>query len=281
MLESVPMALSHLNMLSRPTLDHGTMLLSLSGWMDGGLVSSGTVKGLMQNRAVVEIATIDPDPFYIYNIPGSMEIASLFRPLVKYEDGMVTELDMPQNTFSCDQSANLVFFTGKEPNLRWQAFADAIFEVAKQVGVKRIVFIGSFGGTIPHTRESRMFCSVSHSDLKLLLKDQGFRFSDYEGPCSFSSLLLAQSAMHGIEMVSIVAEIPGYLDGLNPPSIEAVSRRLSHILNIPIDLDELRRASDEWEVEVTSAVAKDAELAETVRKLEEQYDNELIGKPEE
>jgi len=36
--------------------------------------------------------------------------------------------------------------------------------------------------------------------------------------------------------------------------------------------DDLRRASDEWEVQVSQAVEKDAELAETVKKLEEQYD---------
>jgi proteasome assembly chaperone (PAC2) family protein len=275
------MALPHLKFLAHPKLLDGTMLLALTGWMDGGLVSTGTVKGLMQGRVVIETARIDPDPFYIYNFPGSMEIAALFRPAVKYDDGMVVELDMPLNTFHCDPLAGLVFFTGREPNLRWQEFSDCIFAVAKETGISRIVFMGSFGGTVPHTREPRMFASVSHTNLKPLLKQQGFRFSDYEGPGSFASLLLAEAPNHNIEMMSLVAEIPGYLQGLNPLSIEAVTRRLSHILNLPIDLDALRRASDEWEVQVTAAVEKDAELAETVRKLEEQYDNELIGEVEE
>src|SRR4051812_34678585 len=106
------MALPHLKMVASSKLNNGTMLLALSGWMDGGMVSSGTVKGLMQNRAVVEIARIDPDPFFIYNFPGSMDIAALFRPQVKYEDGMITELDMPENVFSCDSELNLIFFTG-------------------------------------------------------------------------------------------------------------------------------------------------------------------------
>ena len=82
-------------------------------------------------------------------------------------------------------------------------------------------------------------------------------------------------------MMSLVAEIPGYLQGENPLSIEAVMRRLARILNLPIDVDVLRRASDQWEVQVSGAVEKDPELAETVKKLEEKYDNELIGKSEE
>jgi proteasome assembly chaperone (PAC2) family protein len=93
-------------------------------------------------------------------------------------------------------------------------------------------------------------------------------------------MLLAQCDRHDIEMMSLVSEIPGYLQGVNPLSIEAVTRRLGAILNVPVQLDALRRASDEWEVQVTQAVEKDAELAETVRKLEEQYDNELIGEAE-
>lgn len=256
-----------------------TMLLALTGWMDGGLVSTGTVHRLMDGRKLIEVARIEPDPFYIYNFPGSMEVAALFRPEVKYEDGMVTDFEMPTNVFQADPADKLLFFAGKEPNLLWQEFADSIFAVGKTCGVKRIIFIGSFGGAVPHTREPRMYGSVSHGHLKQQLLDHGIRLSDYHGPGSFSTLLLHQAPKHGLEMLSLVAEIPGYLQGLNPMSIEAVTRRLAAILNIPVDIDALRRASDEWETQVTQAVEKDGELAETVRKLEERYDNDLIGAP--
>jgi proteasome assembly chaperone (PAC2) family protein len=273
------MVLPNLKILSSPKLHNGTMVLALSGWMDGGMVSTGTVRGILRHRNASEIAHIDPDPFYIYNFPGSMEIAALFRPVVKYDEGLVKQFELPTNVFHCDAASELVFFIGREPNLRWQEFADCFFSVAKDVGVRRMIFIGSFGGTVPHTREPRMFASVSHEHLKTRLP--GFRFSDYQGPAGFSTMLMAQCASHDLEMMSLVAEIPGYLQGENPLSIEAVTRRLSAILNLPIEVDALRRASDDWEVQVTKAVEKDAELAETVKKLEEQYDNELIGKAEE
>jgi proteasome assembly chaperone (PAC2) family protein len=146
--------------------------------------------------------------------------------------------------------------------------------------IKRFIFIGSFGGSIPHTREPRLFASISHLHLKPLLQKHGFRFSDYEGPSSLASMLLSQCPDRGVEMMTLVAEIPGYLNGANPLSIEAVTRRLASIMNLQVDLDALRRASDEWEVQITQAVEKDAELAETVKKLEDQYDNELIEKDE-
>ncbi|HYO11395.1 MAG TPA: PAC2 family protein [Tepidisphaeraceae bacterium] len=260
-----------------PKLENATLLLALTGWMDGGEVSTGTVKQIMGRSEVKRIATIAPDDFYIYNFPGSMEIAALFRPHVRYDDGIVERIEMPSNIFWADEARNLVFFVGKEPNLKWQSFADCIFTLAKQAGVSRIVFMGSFGGSVPHTREPRLYGSVSHERLKDELAKYGVRLSDYEGPGSFASLLLHEAVRHDVEMLSFVAEIPGYLEGVNPLSIEAISKRLARMLNQPIDAAAMRKVSTEWENRVTQAVQKDDDLAATIRKLEEAYDNELIG----
>jgi proteasome assembly chaperone (PAC2) family protein len=100
--------------------------------------------------------------------------------------------------------------------------------------------------------------------------------SDYEGPGSFSTLLLTQAPRHNMQMLSLVAEIPGYLQGINPLSIEAISRRLARMLNQPLDLDALRDTSNKWEIEVSAVVEKDEDLAGKIRQLEEEYDNELL-----
>lgn len=77
-------------------------------------------------------------------------------------------------------------------------------------------------------------------------------------------------------MASLVAEVPGYLQGTNPVSIEAVTRRLAKLLKLPLNLDELRAASTEWELQVTGAIEQDKEMAEKVRAMEEAYDNDLL-----
>jgi hypothetical protein len=77
-------------------------------------------------------------------------------------------------------------------------------------------------------------------------------------------------------MISIAAEIPAYLQGANPTSIEAVTRRLSNILGLHVDLAPMRLASDEWEAQVTAMVQQDDKLAAQIRKLEEEYDRELV-----
>jgi proteasome assembly chaperone (PAC2) family protein len=273
------MAAQHVTILARPKLQDPTLVIALSGWMDGGAVSTGTVRQFMDELDTVEVARINADPFYIYNFPGSMDVAALFRPSVTYANGLVRDMEMPGNLFFAAAEANLVFFVGKEPNLMWQAFADGIWKVCRELGVKRVIFVGSFGGSVPHTREPRMYGSVSHERLKKALAEYGIAPSDYEGPASFATLLLAQAPGQDLEMISLAAEIPGYLEGENPVSIEAVTRRVARMIGQAVNHDKLRRASDEWEAKVTRAVEKDKKLAATIRELEEQYDNQLIGSP--
>lgn len=274
------MTLDALRIHAEPTMDNSTLLLALSGWMDGGMVSTGTVRQFMNDQSMLEIAEIDSAGFYIDSFPGSMELSALFRPHVQTVRGMVEELEWPRNVFYADPNARMAYFVGKEPNLNWRGFADCILDVCLRIGVSRIIFMGSFGGSVPHTREPRLYGSVSNRSLLPLLEKHSLIPSDYEGPASFATYLLTRTPKHGIEMLSIVAEIPGYLEGINPLSIEAVTRRLAAILEIGVNLDVLRGTSNEWEQQVTEAVEKDEELADTVHRLEEEYDNELIGESE-
>jgi proteasome assembly chaperone (PAC2) family protein len=244
--------------------------------MDGGDVSTGTVQRLIDLLDARPFARIDPEPFYIYNFPGSMEIASLFRPHTEVDDGVVQSIDMPSNVFYCHEQANLALFVGKEPNLRWRTFGRCVLRLARRIGIRRILFVGSFGGSVPHTREPRLYVTCSDVTSLPEMEKYALRRTDYAGPGSFTTYLMTQAQPAGLEMISLVAEIPGYLQGTNPLSIEAVTRRLSKILQLPLDLASLRIASTEWELHVTAAIEENEELAEKVRELEQDYDDELL-----
>ena len=275
------MPASQLRFHHRPKLTAPRLVLAFAGWMDGGDVSTGTVKILVQQLKAAKTAEIDPDDFYIFNFPGSMEVTALFRPAVEIREGAIRSLDVPSNTFYAAEKENLIFFVGKEPNLRWGAFADCVFEVVMQMGVSQILFVGSFAGSVPHTREPRLYAGVSEASLKSVVRRYGMRLSTYEGPGSFATFLMTRATREGVPMISLVAEIPSYVEGANPPSINAISKRLGAILGLQLTLSELRGASDEWESRVSAAVAKDEDLQRQIKQLEEQYDDELIEGAEE
>ncbi len=269
--------MSALNILEETKKEDSTLILAFSGWMDGGSVSTGTVERLVELFSATRMATIDSEDYYLFNFPGSMELSSLFRPHIEIQHGLIKSVEMPTNDFYVHPKAPVYFFIGKEPNLRWNSFGNDIFEFSTRHNIARIIFVGSFGGTVPHTREPRLFATSCDESLLNGLSEFGIQQTDYSGPGSFTSYLMTRASEAQIDMFSIVAEIPSYLHGRNPMCIEAVTRRLAKVLRLPLDVDTLRSKSTDWELEISQMVESDEELASRVRELENDYDNQLIG----
>lgn len=271
------MASERLKMYQCPTLRNPRLLLGFSGWMDGGEVSTGTVKSLIDKLDAERFAEIEPDGFYIYSFPGTMEITALFRPHTKISDGLIEAFDIPKNTFYVSEQSDLILFLGKEPCLQWEEFADCIFSVCEDFGVKIIYFIGSVAGLVPHTREPRLFCSVSDAGLVETFKHFGVNFTNYEGPASIVTYLTATCGRRDLSMVSLVATIPAYVQGNNPKCIEAVTKRLAGMLDLKVDLGDLTAVSEAFEKKLIDVIQEQPELAENIQKLEEDYDNEIFN----
>ena len=271
------MASEQLKIYQSPALRNPRLLLGLSGWMDGGEVSTGTVHSLINKLGAEKLAEIKPHGFYIYSFPGTMEITALFRPHTKISNGLIENLDIPKNNFYVSEQSDLILFLGKEPSLNWEEFADCIFSVCEDFGVKTIYFIGSVAGLVPHTREPRLFCSVSNAKLIERFKHFGVNFTNYEGPASIVTYLTATCEQRGLNMVSLVATIPAYVQGNNPKCIEAVTKRLAGMLNLKVDLRDLTAISEDFEKKLVDIIQEQPELAENIQKLEEDYDNEIFN----
>jgi proteasome assembly chaperone (PAC2) family protein len=270
------MASDKLRIYDKPELADPRILLGFSGWMDGGDVSTGSVKCLIEKLGARRFAEIEPEGFYIYSFPGSMEMTAFFRPHTKIEDGLIRSFEVPKNEFFYDDKNNLILFLGKEPNLQWAEFADCVFSLCSQFDINTMYFIGSVAGLVPHTREPRLLCSVSEAKLKEAFASYGVKFANYEGPASFITSLTSGAGKHGLSMASLVATIPAYVQGNNPKCIESVTRRLAGILGLQIDLDDLRNLSDEFEKKLSEVVQEQDELAGNIQKLEADYDNETF-----
>ena len=260
----------------RPKLNHPQMVLGLSGWMDGGDVSTGVIRQLVRMLGARKLGEIEPEGFYLCSFPGTMGVAAMFRPHTEIKDGLIVRYEPPANTFYYSRQNNLILFVGKEPNLRWDDYVDCILSLASTFGVDMSYFIGSVAGLVPHTREPRLFSTVSDEALKPPLEQCGIRFSDYDGPASVVTLLTREAGRRGHSMATLVAEIPAYIQGHNPRCIESVIRRLAAMLGLEVRLDKVRRASDVFEKKLNNVLEGRTELAELISKLEEDYDNEVF-----
>lgn len=265
-----------LQMLNLPNVPGAPtrMVIGFSGWMDGGDASTGTIEHVVDLLAAEPIADIDPDDFYIFSFPGSMEIAALFRPHGSISDGLLTEYEEPANRFWYDEEHRLVLFVGKEPHLHWSRYRDCILDVAGALGVNQVYFVGSFAGSVPHSRDCRLYGSVSDEAQRPLVDEYGLRPSNYEGPVSFTTFLMDACRRRDLLMTNIVAEVPAYVQGRNPKSIEAIVAKLNDVLDLSVETASLRMQRRAFEQHVDEVVKKRDDLVELVRQMEEDYDRE-------
>lgn len=269
-------SVTEISYFHEPKFKKSTLIMGFSGWMDGGDVSTGSMEYLKLKLGAMPFASLNENGFYILNFPGSMEYASLFRPFVKFEEGVIQSFDYPKNIFSADPDRGIILLEGQEPNINWSLFADNLFELCQKFNVEMILFIGSVTGIIPHTREARIACSISNEKLRKVMDKKGFHFSNYEGPGSFVTYLLDRCGRVGLDMISLVAEVPAYVQGYNPRCIETSIRCISGILGLQLDCEDLRILGDEFEKRVTELVAKEPDLMERVQQIEEIYDDEVF-----
>jgi hypothetical protein len=108
------------------------------------------------------------------------------------------------------------------------------------------------------------------------MEKKGFRFVNYEGPGSFVTFLMHECGKRRLDMVSLVAEIPVYVHGYNPRCVETGLRCISSLLDLHLEHEDLHTMSEDFEKRVSQLVAEQPELAESVRQLEEIYDNEVF-----
>ncbi|OHB44908.1 MAG: hypothetical protein A2178_04185 [Planctomycetes bacterium GWC2_49_10] len=265
-----------LSMIEMPKMRNARMVLGFSGWMDGGEVSTGSVEYLITKLGAWKFAEIDPYDFYISSVPGSMENVARYRPVTTIADGFVREFQFPENAFFADEENNIIFFVGKEPNLKWDAYAQCIFSLAADLDVTTIYTIGSFAGLVPHTRQPRITATVSDPKTKAMLGHYGVKFTTYHGPSHIATYLIWLAKKRGISMASLVAEIPAYVEGKNPKCMDTTAKLLCALLEIHVDLDDLLDLSDEVERKLNNMVGQRPELLELIQKLELDYDNEVF-----
>ncbi len=251
------------------------MVLAFTGWMDGGEISTGTVDYLVRKLGARKMAEISFEGFYIYSFPGSMEVASLFRPHVRVAEGTIVQYGAPVNTFWYEQELNLVLFSGKEPNLLWTDFSEAVFSVAQMCNVDTILFVGSVAGLVPHTRKPRFHGSVSHEEMKELLKKNEVSFTNYDGPASIVTYLTKLASDRDISMAALVAEVPAYVQGRNVKCVAATVERVCRMLNLHLDVSDLEILAQQFEGRLDEVVKGRPELREYVHKMEQEYDKEV------
>ena len=263
--------MAKLVLTKRPSLRAPYLIAGFGGWPNGGNVSTDTVYFLQSTLKAEQIGEITSDDLYIYSSPT---LAS--RPITVIREGVLESLRFPSNTlFACQRlgaAHDLLLLQGIEPDLHWQQFADAIIECLQTFKAQRLYTIGGYLDYAPHTRMPRLSAVVTHEALKNELEAYDVDLTDYEGPTSIQSYLLAACRAQGIEGISLWGGAPSYVQGSYPRLTQAMLQFLSQLWRLPLDLEEIEEQAIELEATLHEQIDTNPELADYIRRLEQVYD---------
>jgi predicted ATP-grasp superfamily ATP-dependent carboligase len=246
-------------------LDHPVMIAAFRGWNDGGQGASLAGAYLAQAWAAERFASIESEGFYDFQAT---------RPMVSLVDGITRRIDWPENAFytavpeRLDRDAMLLL--GVEPNLRWRKFTDLIVDLAREHKVELVVTLGALLADVPHTRPAPVTGTATDPEL---VERLGLQSSRYEGPTGIVGVLHDACRAASLPSVSLWAAVPHYVSLTpSPKGALALCERLGALIGVEVDADELEEAAQNYEEQVSEAVATDEETASYVDELERRAD---------
>ena len=268
------MDVSDLVWSERPTLRRPVLVAAFHGWNDAGDAASAAIDFIRAQHEPVEVARIDPEEF--------MDFTAV-RPTIKLVDGRTREIDWPDTVLSATKvpgaEGDLVILQGVEPALRWRRYSQAIVEAARELDVRMVITLGALLADVPHTRPVSVTGIASEASLVDRL---GFEATSYEGPTGITGVLHHACAAAGLPSVSLWASVPHYVAAApNPKVALALVRAFEGAAGVMIDAAELESAAEDYERQVSAAVATDPEVTAFVERLESAMDEASDGQPPE
>jgi proteasome assembly chaperone (PAC2) family protein len=256
----------------RPTLRSPVLVAAFHGWNDAGDAASAALEFIRTRQETIEMANIDPEEYVDF---------SAVRPQVKLVDGRTREIVWPDATLSAARTpgadGDLVILQGVEPALRWRRYCDTVIEAAKALDVRMVITLGALLADVPHTRPVSVTGIASDASL---VERLGFEGTSYEGPTGITGVLHHQCAAAGLPSVSLWASVPHYVAAApNPKVALALVRAFEGAAGVVVDASELESAAEDYERQVSAAVASDPEVKAFVEKLESAMDEVTEERP--
>ena len=261
----------------RPSLREPFLVVHLSGWTDAGMAGQAGTAFLRARWNARPLAEFDPDELIDYRAR---------RPIVRLAAGGTIEqitwspIELSQGTASGDRDALLL--TGPEPDFRWNAFADQVVEVCRELGVGEVFGLGAFPAPSLHTDPVAVLGTSADPELAGRLETIP---AIIELAAGIQSVLEERLHRASIPATGLWARVPPYLaGGTHPPAAVALLQSLARLTGIEIDTSELEAASKEHLEQVEQAIRERPqirEFIEQIRALVEQGGDDRIPSGDE
>jgi proteasome assembly chaperone (PAC2) family protein len=239
------------------------MVAAFGGWNDAAAAASNAVVFVGERLGARRVAAIDPENFYDFQATRPLvDLTSEEKSnTIVWPEVEILAARMPEGRH------DVVLVAGAEPSMRWRTFCTLLLDAARDLGVTRVVTLGSLLADVVHSHPVRITGMASDPGF---IADMGFRSPSYAGPTGIVGVLHNAASEAGFETVSMWAPVSHYAAGLtNAKGSLALVRALDNVAGIHLDVSELEEAATTFETQVARAVEAEPRLRALVEQLED------------
>jgi predicted ATP-grasp superfamily ATP-dependent carboligase len=241
-----------------------TMVAALDGFLDAGNAAALAARHLARLSDGPVVATFAVDELHDYRAR---------RPPMSFVRDHYEAYEAPRLVVRLLHDAGgtpYLLLHGPEPDIRWEGFVRAVGEVVERFDVARVISLGSVPMAVPHTRPVAVTRHANRAEL--LSGDSPWR-GELRVPSSAQALLEVRLGEWGHDALGFVAHVPHYLAQLDYPRAAAdLLEHVERVGRLTLDLSELRTEAAVREEEIAQYLARNDEVSDVVRALEQQYD---------
>ncbi len=248
-----------------PLLHEPTLVVMLTGWIDASGAAAASMAALESECNARTIAVFDGDTFIDYRAR---------RPTMELRDGVNARLAWPDIEVKHGHDLDgrdVLLLTGPEPDMAWHRFGREVAALGSQLGVKRMVALGSYPFASPHTRPSRLSMSAPSAEL---VESLPMLKNSVDVPAGVAAVL--EHAFYNIGAVSmgIWVQVPHYVASMAyPAATVALLAGLQQFGAVRIDGAAARQETMIQRQRLDELVAGNDEHRAMVHELETLYDN--------
>jgi hypothetical protein len=245
------------------------LVIALTGFTDAGAAVAGLVEHIRED--------LDPIPLAVFSNDVLLDYRAR-RPLIAFDQDHLTDFRPPRLELSLAHDAlgqPFLVLAGYEPDFAWEAFAQAVLDLADTYEVATITWVHAIPMPVPHTRPIGTTVSGTRTELT---EAHSVWQPHTQVPATAGHLLEYRFAGAGARVAGFVLLVPHYLgDTEYPAATLAALDSLTVATGLVFAGDALREENREYLARVAEQVEGSDELSRMVQGLEERYDSYMAG----
>ena len=242
------------------------LIAALTGFTDAGSTIEQFSNHVFENLQHRVVALFDNDQLLDYRSR---------RPIMYFEKDHISSYEpslLALYLVTDEVGQKFLFLHGYEPDFKWEAFTQAVFDLVDIFDVEDFSWVHSIPFPLPHSRPVGV--TISGNRRELIDRVSEWK-PQTQVPGNVLHLLEFRFAEEDFPTVGFVMLVPHYLSDLSyPQSAIKAFEQISSATGLVVPTDSLREAATKFTADLNRKISDNPELAKLVSSLEDGFSSD-------